>query len=340
VLATVADGYLLLDGPKVTSRTLPGQLGAEDVDRVQNSSEGTLFSERDDRLPIWRLGANGWEVASLAPPVEIDPANEAAELEKGAEEWYETRVLVAADGSVYTVNGTAVSAGTRTTARRVAGKIERLGRETSSLNPSASFITPDGSLWNAAIGEIRRFQKGRWEMVGRFDGTFPSFDRGALTSGRPPWLLFDSIGCAIWRLAPGGQGTAPSLKQCTIREGSKIIRVDGAIAWSEEAVLLATDVGLRLYSPATETLSPFQVSEPKDPATKLTRDGRGRLWLGCKKGLFLIEPNSKALLDLKRLPWLGQSEVYALAPDPKHDDGIIAALGERGVAFVRARPER
>ncbi len=37
-----------------------------------------------------------------------------------------------------------------------------------------------------------------------------------------------------------------------------------------------------------------------------------------------------------RVPWVGRGEVSAIASDPQHADGVIAALGSRGVAFVRA----
>ena len=96
VLATVGDGYCAPGGDEGDPRAgLPGQTRRRRAStRVENTSEGTFFFEGDDRLPAWTLGAKGWEVASLAPPFEIDPANDAAELEKDAEAWYETRVLV------------------------------------------------------------------------------------------------------------------------------------------------------------------------------------------------------------------------------------------------------
>src|SRR6185437_15553533 len=129
------DGFVAVEGTKVTSHSLPGQLGASRVSRTEDTSEGSLFLEGDDRLPSWMLREDGWQVVSLAPPFQIDPAGDAAEIEKDAETWYETCVLVGPLGSVYTVSGTGVSEGTRTTARRVDGKSFRLGRETSSLDP-------------------------------------------------------------------------------------------------------------------------------------------------------------------------------------------------------------
>ena len=45
MLATVDDGYVTLDGAKSTSHRLPGQLSASGIDRVENTSEGTIVFE-------------------------------------------------------------------------------------------------------------------------------------------------------------------------------------------------------------------------------------------------------------------------------------------------------
>ncbi len=75
-----------------------------------------------------------------------------------------------ADGAISTVSGTGVSDGTRTTAARVGGKSLHLGRETSSLDPSASFLTADGTLWNASSDGLKRFEKGLWKTVSQLLG--------------------------------------------------------------------------------------------------------------------------------------------------------------------------
>ena len=334
VLATVGDGYVLLDGAKSSPRGVPGQLGASGVDRIQNSSEGTLFSE-DDELPSWRLGAKGWEVALLAPPFEIDPDNGAADLEKDAETWYDTCVLVGPGGAIYTVSGTGVSDGTRVTAHRVGGKAMRIGREVSSLDPTSSFITADGTLWNADFDGLMRFEKGRWGLVAPFpEGKGPSRPVPLETSG-PPWLLLDTHEHNLWRLERGAMGENPRISPVTMQEGGKALRIDDAIRWTDGALLLATDVGLRVYAPATQKISRADLPEPERPATTIVRDGLGRLWLGGEKGLWLSEPGAKAPDALDRVPGIGRGEVVAMAPNPRHADGVIVALGSRGVAFVR-----
>ena len=99
-------------------------------------------------------------------------------------------------------------------------------------------------------------------------------------------------------------------------------------------------MGLRTYAPTTHTLSAVDLPEPPQPATKLVRDGLGRLWCGGERGLALSEPGAKIAETLDCVPWVGRSRVHALAPDPQHADGVIVALGSRGVAFVRARQTR
>ena len=66
----------------------------------------------------------------------------------------------------------------------------------------------------------------------------------------------------------------------------------------------------------------------------LVRDGRGRLWLGGE-GLAVLEADGKTLHPLDELPKLGRSKIEALAADPAHADGAIAAVADRGVVFVR-----
>ena len=336
MLATIGDGYVTLDGAKATPHSLPGQLEAAFVDEVRNTSEGTFFFENDEELPPWRLGAKGWEVASLAPPFESNEAGDVDNFEQGQKDWYETRVLVGAGGEIYTVSGSGASPGTRTTTRRIGGKPERIGRETSGLNPSDSFLTADGTLWNADFGELHRFEKGRWEIVAPLPRDGP-FRLDSVSKNGPPWLLLDQFKRNLWRLEHGARWGNPRLTLVDIREGGKALHVDGAIPWSDNELLLATDIGLRAYAPSTKNLTRVQLPEPERPATRLARDRLGRFWLGGKSGLSMVAPGQKTPETFDGVPWLGRNEVRALSPDPQRDDGVIVALGRRGVAFVRAR---
>lgn len=350
VLATVADGYVLLEGTKATSHGLPGQLGVAGVSRVENTAEGTLFFESDDRLLPWTLGAKGWNSVSFAPPFEIDPDNnDAAELEKGEEDWYETSVLVGPGGAIYTVSGTGVSAGTRTTGHWVGGKPIKLGREVSSLDPSSSFITADGTLWNASLGDLKTFTKGMWESVASFGEERHIHRLAPLNTNGPPWLLLGGYDGNLWRLIHDAAANKPRLARDRITEAGKPLRTEDAIPWIENSLLLATDKGLRVYSPNTGKLSRADIPEPPHPATTIVRDGLGRLWMGGRtswnrrtslQGLWLGEPGAKTPEAFDHVPWIGRSHVYAIAPDPQHADGVVVALGPRGVVFVQARPAR
>lgn len=53
--------------------------------------------------------------------------------------------------------------------------------------------------------------------------------------------------------------------------------------------------------------------------------------------LWLSEKGAKVPETFERVPWVGQGKVSAIAADPQHADGVIVALGSRGVVFVRAR---
>ena len=337
VLATVADGYVLLDGKKATSHGLPGQLGASSVSGLVNSSEGTLFFDQDDdELPPWTLRAKGWEVASLAPPYEIDPANGVAELENRVETWNQTRVLVGPGGAIFTVSGTGVIPGTRTTGCRVGGKSLRIGRETSNLHPSSSFITADGTLWNISSGALARFEKGRWEIVAHVPREESRLRLDPLNTDGPPWLLLDHSQKTLWQLSHEAQHANPLLTEVVIREGQYKLEISAAIPWSKGTLLLATDAGIREYSLATRKLTKVDFGEPPKPVNTLVRDGLGRLWLGGKSGLWMVDAGGKTLESFDRMPWLRRNEVESLGIDPSHKDGVIVTLGDRGVVFVRA----
>jgi ligand-binding sensor domain-containing protein len=117
----------------------------------------------------------------------------------------------------------------------------------------------------------------------------------------------------------------------------KALGINDGIPWSDGSLLLATDQGLRAYAPAARKLYQANLPEPPHPATALVRDGLGRIWLLADKRLWLSESGARTPESFDRVPWVGRGEVSAIASDPQHADGVIAALGSRGVAIVRAR---
>ncbi len=128
ILATRADGYVLLKDGQVTAHGLPGQFGADGIDLVVNTAEGTFFfedadAEDGDVLPPWTLGARGWSVVPLDPPANDPPPKPAMDEHEDLDARKVTCVLVdPTSGEIYTVTGTDKRGGTLVTARRVASR--------------------------------------------------------------------------------------------------------------------------------------------------------------------------------------------------------------------------
>ena len=257
VLATSGDGYVLLQGAKATMHGLPGQLSADGIDLVMNTAEGTLFfedadPEDSDVLPPWTLGARGWKVIPLPPPVQGPPPKPAVDEDDdvGARR-YVTRVLVdPRGGEIYTVTGTGYRGGTLTTARRVAGKIVVLGREPSSLEPAACFVAAGGTLWHAAYGELKRFEQGKWKIVSPLSDARGRHQFSPINQDGPPWLLLDNAYHTLWRFEYGANLENPRFTRLELREDTRLLQTTAAIPWSNGTLLLATDQGLRVFEPA------------------------------------------------------------------------------------------
>jgi hypothetical protein len=305
--------------------------------KMVNTSEGLLAFEDGEQLRNWRLGANGWDVATLAPPLKRDRGDLPAALENNDDRWNETHVLVGPDGLVYTVSATAESPEFRTTARWVGGKAVELGHETSNLIAASSWITADSTLWNAAHYGLRRFENGRWVTVEELPpGDFPRGPIKPLNFNGPPWLLLDRFREKLWRLDHGATGENARLTRVQVESDAKSLVIHDGIPWSDGSLLLATDQGLRAYAPSTGNLSKTNLPEPPQAATVLVRDGLGRIWLLAGERLWLSDHGARTPETFDRVPWVGQGKVSAIAADPQHADGVIVALGSRGVAFVRA----
>ena len=138
----------------------------------------------------------------------------------------------------------------------------------------------------------------------------------------------------LWRLDHGSKGENPRLSPVQIDNNGKVLIINDGIAGPDGSLVLATYQGLRTYDPATRKLSTISFPEPSQPATTLVRDGLGRIWLLADGRLWLSENGTRNAEPFDRVPWVGQRKVSAIAPDPRHADGIIAAL-DSAVAFVR-----
>jgi hypothetical protein len=141
----------------------------------------------------------------------------------------------------------------------------------------------------------------------------------------------------LWQLDHGSKGENPRLTRVKVDNDAKAPIINGGIPWSDGSLLLATDEGLRAFAPVTRKLTKINFPEPPQPATTLVCDGLERIWLLADKRLWLSENGAKAPETFDRVPWVGRGEISAIARDPQYTDGIIAALGSRGFAFVRVR---
>jgi hypothetical protein len=128
--------------------------------------------------------------------------------------------------------------------------------------------------------------------------------------------------------ASAGQPAKPRL--VAVVEQKKWVKNDEG----EGGLLLATDRGLRTFAIEGGRIATPPLDAGGRPVSHLVRDGRGRLWLGGE-GLAVLDGDAKTLHPLDELPIPGRSTIDAMAADPGHPDGAIAAVEDRGVVFVR-----
>ncbi len=350
LFATRLDGLVRVADGKTTRSTPLAQLAVETTARLVPSSEGILlFPASDDGQEddeVWCYHDGGWTQVSFAPPYRAHPD---AEDEKGAPpdmDWSSTATLVGQDGTIFTVNGVYYGdRGTRTTARWRNGKAEVIGSEVSTLIETASFVTSDGTLWNAENSILRRFNDGQWvdtetskgpHAIRREDWNGLDLRLTAVNESGPPWILHDRRSERLLRLEYGPSFQAPRLTLVSLIEPGREeqVKVADAITWRKDSLLLASDRGLKIFAIDGEKLTEAAIDTASRPVTRLARDGRGRLWLGSGQGLMMLEADGRTLYPFDAVPRLGRSKVEALVADPEHPDGIIAAIADRGVVFL------
>ena len=285
VLATSGDGYVLLKDAKATAHPVPGQLSADGIGLVMNTAEGTLFFEDVDPedagvLPPWTLGARGWNVVSLEPPVQDPPPKPAMDEDEDEASFARSVTRVFVDprgGEIYTVTGIGSGGGTITTARRIGGKTVVLGRETSSLQPASCFVAA-GTLWHAAYGELKRFEQGRWKTILPLPDAKGRHQLSPVNKNGPPWFLLDNAYHTLWKFEHGANSENPRLTRLELREGTKLLQSTAAIPWSNGTLLLATDQGLRVFEPALRKAMKADFPDPRSrrkswPATVSAASG-------------------------------------------------------------------
>ncbi len=341
LFATELHGLIrLADGKQTGTRPL----GAGSIERIAASSEGILVFDASDDGEIWRYRDGAWNTVSLEPPGRPQPGAPDARAQSGDTGPHVTCVLIDRDGSILTVDASsAEQKGPRTTTRWRDGKAEVLSREVSTLIPSECFATPDGQFWNAEDRILRRFVDGRWSAVGaatkprrvhRADLNGYELQLVAVNTDGPSWILHDHRDEYLLRLTHGPAFKDPRLEVIPLTEAGRRLKVLDAIAWNQGELLLATDRGLRTFAIDGGKLSALTLNTGGRVVSRLVRDGRGRLWLGGE-GLAVLDADGKTLHPLDELPMLGRSKIAAIAADPAHPDGAIAAIADRGVVFVR-----
>jgi hypothetical protein len=346
LLATRLDGLIRFVDGKETGHALPGQLGVGDVGRIEHSGDGVLVIDGSDSGHPGRFAGGTWSRVTFAPP--FAPAGPDA-IEKQTvpplDHWYESAILVDRDGSIVTISSSGWSPGTRTVARWRDGRAQVLGSEVSDLVPATCFLTPDGGIWSAYSGTLKRFADGRWaeaadlewpQGVGRPGWNGIGWGLRAVNDAGPPWILHDPTNELLLRLSSGPKVVAPRLAVLPLTDPGpeQPLKVRDALPWARGELLLATDRGLRTFAIDGGRLAAPQLNTGGRVASHLARDGRGRLWLGGE-GLAVLDADGQSLHPLDELPMLGRSKIEALAADPDHADGAVAAVEGRGVLFVR-----
>lgn len=195
----------------------------------------------------------------------------------------------------------------RILAGREDGKVFRVAPGDLSLTEVATF--PSAPVW---VGSVRPSDDEEPGVVAVLRDE---------ARERPLHLIHDSATGRIFKLVTG--------------EGEPLRVFDG-VGWSDREILLATDHGLRVFDCESQELLSAPIMLPATTVTRLTRDGKGRLWLSAANGLWMFDPDVFEIEDLSGLPRLGRWEILALAPAGDDPDAVIASLGDRGVAFIAA----
>ncbi len=345
ILGTRLDGFVRLDGNKETSAALSGQLEVESIDRIENTREGMLIIESDEGDAPWQLQNGKWTERDFAPSFQAVKKAIKTDPEEENDSWSRTCLLVGPDGMLFTLSASSSWPGLRAAARWRNGKAEILEQAEAQWNPESGFVTPDGSLWNVGSDGLLKLTNRKWEVVAAWDEKAnggkpisPDWGARAVNAGGPPWILLNRRPGRLIRMQPAPRGNEPPFAAVPIRdrEGERELEVFDATSWDKDTLLLATDLGLRMFATASGKLTSPPSPLPGRQIKRLCRDGLGRLWLSGQ-GLLMIDPDRKTVHAFDAVPMLGRSPIDALAADPAHPDGVVAAMEERGLIFVQAR---
>jgi hypothetical protein len=348
LLATAQDGYVRVDKDGVTKHLIPDQLGAPEIDRINVTVSETFFQDAWEENP-WRLIEGRW---THEPVIEPDKGGEPNQggIGRPPSEMYvpfetpDRELWAIAPGKEEDNPGLGLGEKGKLEPGKLFRRIGGRWQKVADLPGLKKQIYVSEYLDN---GEMIYGNRPEARKIRRADGkgyAFPppangiesiSDNLSVVNQAGPVWVIHDVDGQKLLSLDIRPELPSPRFARLPIEENGVPLNVYDALAWSRDEVLIATRKGLKLVEVATGKTRPAPLPLPDRSVTRLARDGLGRVWL-AGDGVWLVDEKNK-LHDLAEVPMVGRSKVSAMALDPARLDGVIVALGVRGVAFFQLK---
>jgi hypothetical protein len=311
------DGLLRISEGQVAQYVVPGQLGDDQIRTILPAAGTNLLAGSD----VWRYTGDGWQTTSMFPPTQPNKD----------ERWHDYKLMMDPDRRPVALCGSDRIPGSVALTRWKDGKVEILTSESSEsvrINPLGAFATPDGGFWCAERGRVLRLVDGKWQQVGKAPDDF-LWHFHVVGQGKSPWILH----CEgrLYRLTPGKGMEDAALTPISLP--TELGKVQDALALESGQILLACTAGLRLFDDKSGKVTECPFAAPKGEVQAICKDGRGRTWL-AGSSVWIVDAKGK-VHDLGKLDRYGDM-AYGIGADSTDATGVIVALGQRGVLFVRA----
>ena len=242
---------------------------------------------------------------------------------------YVTCVFVdPSNGEIYIVTVTGKRGGTITTAR-VVSREKRPCSVANRRRWNPGHVNYRRNALARGLGDLKRFENGKWKSV------LP------LPDARQPPIAHQQTPLALARQASlhlvATRSTVPRRKPATDARSSSA--KPRSCCQTSRRNPVVERLAAPVDRPRPELFDAPQESHesqlPGAPDLLTSWPGGLAASAGGDHGLWLVDPAEKTLHSIDRVPTIKHNKVFSLAPDPHHDDGMIAALGPRGVAFLR-----